>query len=374
MKANPLLKIIPLACALFLDAPCTHAAMITPPSWAGGAGYGWACYPIGGLLANTGELQETQDSLVSAIKSFGQTINKGQYQQMQTTLNTLNQTLQEWALSQKEMRAKQAAVKVILAGQPASLPQNPCASAASASDINTGLVQSAANAVAMSQAVRNFNDVSIPANASITRLATAPAQTLQAHTLFASSGSTPDTASTINDQVKYIANLTNPMPSRKLTTMQGLTPAGVAWKAYDHASTAPISLAQNALSYIASQQQATIPAAFFTSQWQSMGNTAPPPGVNANNLISPDGALSMEVAARFANGGWYTHLAAESKIGVLREINLMAAVQTRIEMNELKTASYLAAITAAQYAQQYVAPMVDQSNVYTAQAAAQSSR
>ena len=360
-----------ILCLLCAASIPQQAMAVSPPSGGGGAGYGWSCYPTAGLFANVHELQDTQDNLIDAIKTFGKTLNKGQMQQMKTTLNTLDQTLQAWALSQKQLRAAREATRVLLSADPASQPQNKCQTAAAAGQVNQGLAQSRANAAAMAKAVADFNDTAISTKDAMNRIATAPAQTLSAHALFAATGSTAESMPNVNDQVKYIANLTNPVPSAKLTMMQGITPAGKTWKAYEHASMAPLTLSQNALAYIASRQQATIPADSFVSQWQQMGGTGAPPGVDANNRISPDAALSMAVAARYANGAWYSHLAEETKLGVLREINLMAATQTRIEMDQLKTSSYLAAMTAAQYAQQYVNPLVQQSNALVGQAKSQ---
>lgn len=249
----------------------------------------------------------------------------------------------------------------------ANQPGNLCSAMSMAQNLGQGLAVNRKIADGMGSALAAYDQSDDSAMNALSSLANAPQSTLSASSIFPTAAAA-SVYPTPSEAAQAVAHLTEPVPPVQLNAAQKKTPAGKMWMAQENAIEAKMSMAQNALATIAAWHQPTIDAQYFVQTWQSMqkasgsdsgndsSNTSLPPGVNAQNKISPDGALNLMIEKRFANPYWYKELAVQDTAGALKDMTEMEAIDLRVHWESLRMAEYLAGLSADQYAHEVVDP------------------
>lgn len=357
----------------------TNFATLPAGSWVVGSP-GCPCDAVNGNFVQSSDLLTSQQNLEQAILAVGKALNTGQMQQMSALEQEQNQVLQEQAQFQKnllDMENVQYVKSRTPSGETATLnnqtiqvdePGSLCNEDNMAANIDQGMVVNRKLAENFGQVLSNYNKSNLSAMATLKNLADAPTNTLSAASIFPTAMAS-STYPTPSEAAQTIAHLTEPIPPVQLTAAQKKTTAGAFWHASEHAIQAKMSMSQDALATIAAWHQPTIAAGYFVNQWQAMRKEAQalspqtaaaipanPPGINANHMISPDGALNLMIQQRYANPSWYMLLAAQSMPGAIKDLTEMEAISLRTHWESLRMSEYLAGLSADEYAHEVVTP------------------
>jgi hypothetical protein len=344
---------------------------------------------VNGTFATTIDLSLLEHNLASAILADGQMWSRAQNQQLLANLQERNQYLKEKALllgvNSAAQEAQNVQAQIAPLNTSITMPNGArdqlainqatasCGTQVQRKDaLGQGLIANAALAGNLGAALANY-DVSNTSNQkTLQGLASAPPQSLSASSIFPTAASTSVAYPTAQAAAAAIAHMTNPTPPAQLTSIQAKTPAGKRWMAAQNIINAKMSMAQNALAQIAAWHQPTISASTFVQQWDNMvqnsqqqGSAAAPPaapGVNAQGQISPDGALNLAIDARYANPKWYAQLAVQNTSGILKDINEMGSIGLRVHYEDMVTSTYMAGVSAEEYAHMSVSPAIRQMN------------
>lgn len=375
----------------------SFTSTLPPGSYVLGNCGGGSCTDENAPFATTEDLSTVQNNVIQALLADGKAWNTGQMQQMSAEVQQLNQSLQEHAQALKELASASAVIKAqeqsgtnltatttLPNGQQVTISaNNPSASCADQlqrrQEWASGVTANQQLAGGLSNALAKYNVSNENGPQTISNLAKEGAQDFDASSIFGSSAGTSGSGSsassypTPQEAAQTIANLTNPLPPVQLTSNQKGTSAGRQWSAEQNAINSKMSMTQDALAQIAAWHQPTIDGKPFTKEWQQMlqdaqtqaanqGGTSglPPPPGSDGNKISPDGALDLAIQARYASPKWYTQLQAQTPSGVLKDLFQMGGISLRVHYQEMVMAEYLAALSAAEYAQQDVRPMVEE--------------
>ncbi|WP_369572730.1 hypothetical protein [Acidithiobacillus sp. IBUN Pt1247-S3] len=330
-----------------------------------------------------------QNSVVQALLQDGKAWNTGQMQQMTAQVQEESQALREQVQSMQQLTLTKEAVQAqeqsgvnltttttLPNGQQVSISaNNPSASCADQMQRRQawagGIAANQQMAGGLSSALASYNVSNTDGPKTIRNLAQEGGADFSASSIFASGGDGAPMP-TSQQSAQAIANLTNPLPPVQLTSGQKGTAGGRQWSAEQNAVNSRLSMAQNALAQIAAWHQPTIDGQAFVQQWQEMlqeaqtntansgGSGLPPPPGSDGNHISPDGALDLAIQARYASPKWYVQLQAQTPSGVLKDLFQMGGIGLRVHYQEMVMAEYLAGLSAVQYANRDVDPLVRQ--------------
>jgi hypothetical protein len=125
------------------------------------------------------------------------------------------------------------------------------------------------------------------------------------------------------------------------------SPKEVEYQSTKNVWDSKMSLAQGALSHIASYYQpvASSKNAWVQSAYKSLGQS--PPSGGDESVMS---LLDLEVHSRAESSQWFTAIESDNRTGLLREIAQLAAINADINLRRLKTQQLVLALAATRYA------------------------
>jgi hypothetical protein len=337
-----------------------------------GTGVAGHCFLTEGLMAAPANVQESETAIMSTLQNAAKALHAGQLQQIAAQKNLLNQQTQATVAFLKNLYAAQSAAQYESNTSTPNQPVNVC----NEPKISANLASGEQSRRTLDQAMQlNFKKWSAgtssqyAANLALSKL-TNPETS--ATSLFEPD---PTKATVSSDANTYISVLAAPKRPLITTPDQEKTAAGLRQKVEKEGWQLQTSYAANALTYISTLHQPVISGSDFVDQWQQSGQSGNPPEYNtALKTISPDGALSTQVRARYASPDWYQHLGSEGQSGALREITQMAAIELKQEEISLNLAEQLASVSAVSYSQSIAKPNRDQLGIDAGTTADQSVR
>lgn len=307
------------------------------------------CSVTTGLMAAPQNVEESQTAIMSTLKDAAKALHSGQLQQIATEKNLLNQQTQEISAFLKNLHAAKSAVRYLSNTSDANQPKNVCSEPATSATLAAGDQARRAIKKAMDENLAKWNQGTVSQQAADVTLSKLTPQETNATALFS-----PDaaSASTSSDANTYIGVLTAPKRPLIMTPDQAKTLAGQRQYVEKSGWNLQTGYAADALTYISSLHQPVISGQPFVDQWHQSGQSGNPPEYNtALSSISPDGALSTQVRARYASPAWYAQIGSEGQSGVLREITQMAAIGLKQQEVSLKLSEHMASISAVSYSQ-----------------------
>ena len=176
------------------------------------------------------------------------------------------------------------------------------------------------------------------------RISDLPPDTFSADMLLPPSLSIPE-----NDKdkaVDYIKNITDAMPEPKLSGALAKTKGGADHERVRLLRSASIALPEQVQREIMESHLATIDYSNWAQGAQAAGGSGPAQG----GKVSIIEALQRLSDSRLANPQWIMDLHAMGSVGVMREIAIISALNTEIQMRQLRMSNNIAALLAMQTA------------------------
>lgn len=351
-KASPKMKLliaIAVSSASLLSAAPALAQIIDSGANIYGGGHCGTCWLTNGLMSTPAGLNSLQTDIVSTIKKTTEGLASEQEKQIQSQKNLMNQQLQSLTDFIKKLDATTDSNNYINGSADFNQPSNICNEPAASTAVAQGRGSSKALASKMMANLDAWNKSSPTQYAVEQKIAALDPKQTVSTTIF-----DPDinSATTATDANTYIALLISNKKPLDLTSNLANTPGSDAQKVGNAAWLMSTGLADNAITWVSSNKQPTVDPQLFMQQWQESGGSGNPPGYNtAVQKISPDGALDVQVLARYANEKWYKSLASEDSRGLSRENTQMEAISLRQQETALKSMEHLASMMAVNYAQ-----------------------
>lgn len=181
----------------------------------------------------------------------------------------------------------------------------------------------------------------------------APAAVFGVSPIFNTNGSLSPAQMSVGAQWINADTAPNPLPA--LPTQKNPSASYVRYNAALRVNAARLSLPQNTLAMVEDMHSASLKVGNWTTDtWSAMTGVnggGVPPGV-INNKISDTALTRLQVAARYANPGWYAALATKNTNGVLRDIALMDSVRMHMQFVQLRLTERIAGLLSQMAAQQ----------------------
>lgn len=351
IKALPkrrLLSAIAVSAASLAAITPSFAVVIDSGSTVHGSGHCYCALSSGNMSTPSG-LNSLQNDVVNTLKKTTAGLAAEQEKQIHSQMNLMNQELQSLTDFIKKLDATTDSNNYIKSTAPFNQPSNICSEPDASKAVGQGRGDSKTLASKMMANLDVWNKTSPTQYAVEQKIAALDPKQTVSSTIF-----DPDlnSATTATDANTYIALLISNKKPLDLTGSLANTPNSDAQRVGDAAWLMSSGLADNAITWVSSNKQPTVDPTTFTQQWQQSGGTGNPPGYNAAvQKISPDGALDVQVLARYANENWYSALATEDASGLSRENTQMEAISLRQQETNLKSMEHLASMMAVNYAQ-----------------------